>query len=147
MDINRFTEKLQEAIRAAQLIFFSGGDQTQLVEILEGTPLLGAIRERFRDGATLAGTSAGGGSLDEAAAAMLAQVLLKRGFGVRGGTAPGEIIPEMCFSKEKTSAFLSRKTCDWCPHAGACPMTAKSCAPASCPPERQMLARFSSLGL
>lgn len=44
---------------ASDLIFFTGGDQVRLVEILRASPLLDLIRTRSREGATVAGTSAG----------------------------------------------------------------------------------------
>ncbi len=40
-------------------VWFSGGDQVPLVRALQGTPVLAAIRRRFRNGAVLGGTSAG----------------------------------------------------------------------------------------
>jgi cyanophycinase len=40
-------------------IFFAGGDQRRILDALENTPVLEAIRERFRDGAVIGGTSAG----------------------------------------------------------------------------------------
>lgn len=51
--------KMVEQVRMADMIFFSGGDQVRLAEILNGSPLLAAVRERFAQGATVAGTSAG----------------------------------------------------------------------------------------
>jgi cyanophycinase len=46
-------------VEAADLIFFTGGDQLRLVNILSETTLIAAIREKYRNGATVAGTSAG----------------------------------------------------------------------------------------
>ncbi len=40
-------------------VWFSGGDQARLTPILAGTPVLAAIRERYRRGAVIGGTSAG----------------------------------------------------------------------------------------
>lgn len=40
-------------------IWFSGGDQSRLTAVLQGSPLLEAIRDRYRSGAVIAGTSAG----------------------------------------------------------------------------------------
>lgn len=39
--------------------WFSGGDQMRLAPVLQETPVLAAIRRRFRDGAVVGGTSAG----------------------------------------------------------------------------------------
>ncbi len=43
----------------AGLIFFTGGDQTRLVDSLWQTKTMEIIRKRFKEGATIAGTSAG----------------------------------------------------------------------------------------
>ena len=48
-----------EAIARASFIWFPGGDQNRLVKALEGTPIPGAIVERYRAGALVGGTSAG----------------------------------------------------------------------------------------
>lgn len=49
----------RELIRGADVVFFTGGDQVKLVDILKGSALFGEIRRRFEAGATIAGTSAG----------------------------------------------------------------------------------------
>ena len=43
----------------AECIFFTGGDQVRLVEMLSETKLLYLIKQRYENGCTLAGTSAG----------------------------------------------------------------------------------------
>jgi cyanophycinase len=43
----------------ARGIFFSGGDQRRIIDALEGTPVLEAIRARWRAGIVIGGTSAG----------------------------------------------------------------------------------------
>ncbi len=48
-----------DVIAAADLIFFTGGDQVRLVEVLKETKLLEAIHQRYASGLTIAGTSAG----------------------------------------------------------------------------------------
>ncbi len=40
-------------------IWFSGGSQSRLTDVLNGTPVLDAIRRRYREGAVVGGTSAG----------------------------------------------------------------------------------------
>jgi len=40
-------------------IWFSGGSQSRLTGVLNGTPVLDAIRRRYREGAVVGGTSAG----------------------------------------------------------------------------------------
>lgn len=68
----RTTERLSEA----DIIFFTGGDQRRLVEVLEGTEALGIIHDRYRDGAVIAGTSAG--------AAAMSGTMIARGREERG---------------------------------------------------------------
>lgn len=46
-------------IKRADVIFISGGDQMRLTNILGGSPVLEALRERHAEGAVVAGTSAG----------------------------------------------------------------------------------------
>ena len=48
-----------QAIAEATGVFFTGGDQQRLVEVLSGTRAFDAIRDRLTEGAVLAGTSAG----------------------------------------------------------------------------------------
>jgi cyanophycinase len=47
-------------------VFFTGGDQVKIATKLGGTPLLTRLRERFAEGALIAGTSAGASALGEA---------------------------------------------------------------------------------
>jgi cyanophycinase len=56
------------AIERADLIWFPGGDQNKLMESLSAAGLVDAIAERYREGATVGGTSAG--------AAVMSQVML-----------------------------------------------------------------------
>ncbi len=67
-----------ETVKGAELIFFTGGDQARLVEILSGSKLIRAIKKRYAQGATIAGTSAG------AAAASNPMIYAERttGYGV-----------------------------------------------------------------
>ena len=46
-------------VRDATGIWFGGGDQNRLARVLRGTRVEQAIRERYRDGAVVGGTSAG----------------------------------------------------------------------------------------
>lgn len=48
-----------EVIGRCGVIFFSGGDQLRLTNVLGGSSALDAIRERYLSGAVVAGTSAG----------------------------------------------------------------------------------------
>ncbi len=46
-------------------VFFSGGVQSRLAEVLIGTPILERLQELYRQGATIGGTSAGAAVLSE----------------------------------------------------------------------------------
>ena len=48
-----------ERLAGADVIYFTGGNPNHLLETLDGSKLLGAIREAVEDGAILAGSSAG----------------------------------------------------------------------------------------
>lgn len=52
-------EPRTEILEHCDVIFFSGGDQMRLTNILGGSPVLETIRERYLQGAVIAGTSAG----------------------------------------------------------------------------------------
>lgn len=62
LNLNR---KQAESDSAARLldnvtgVWFSGGDQVRLAPVLAGTPVLAAIKQRYREGAVVGGTSAG----------------------------------------------------------------------------------------
>jgi len=48
-----------DSIRNAQLIYITGGNQNTFMEIAKHTPLIPAIQHAYKNGATIAGTSAG----------------------------------------------------------------------------------------
>lgn len=52
-----------EIVRRCGTIFFTGGDQLRLTNVLGGSPLLQAIRARYAEGAVVAGTSAGAAAM------------------------------------------------------------------------------------
>ena len=54
-----------DMLEDADLIYFTGGDQCRLSEILLGSKLLKKVFERFAKGATVAGTSAGAAAAAE----------------------------------------------------------------------------------
>lgn len=54
-----------DAVRNADVTFFTGGDQVKLVRVLENTPVIQEIWKRFREGMTIAGTSAGAAAAGE----------------------------------------------------------------------------------
>jgi cyanophycinase len=53
------TESKLDSVRNARLIYMTGGNQNTFMEIAGDTPLIPAIREAYKKGATVAGTSAG----------------------------------------------------------------------------------------
>ncbi|WP_275288260.1 cyanophycinase [Halomonas elongata] len=52
-----------ELIEQSGVIFFTGGDQLRLTNVLGGSATLNAIRKRLLDGAVVAGTSAGAAAM------------------------------------------------------------------------------------
>lgn len=54
-----------DSLRYASLIYISGGDQSRFMSIVAGTPIYDAIHEAFRNGAMIAGTSAGAAVMSE----------------------------------------------------------------------------------
>ena len=52
-------DRLVAELRGCTGFFFGGGDQNRLTRLLLGTKALAAIRERWREGAAVGGTSAG----------------------------------------------------------------------------------------
>jgi len=50
-------------IAQSGIIFFTGGDQLRLTNVLGGSPALAAVRQRLEDGAVVAGTSAGAAAM------------------------------------------------------------------------------------
>jgi cyanophycinase len=53
-----------DAVEAADLIYFGGGDQAKLVDTLKNTQLFQRIKDRFEAGSLhIAGTSAGASSV------------------------------------------------------------------------------------
>ena len=58
-DAESVSDSRLDSLRGATLIYITGGDQRQFMEIVRNTKVHQAIREAFMDGATVAGTSAG----------------------------------------------------------------------------------------
>ncbi len=50
-------------IEQSGVIFFTGGDQLRLTNVLGGSPVLNTIRQRLQEGAVVAGTSAGAAAM------------------------------------------------------------------------------------
>jgi cyanophycinase len=56
-------EEMVDRVRDAAVLFFPGGDQKRLADVLKRTPLLEAILEAHKNGAHVAGTSAGAAAM------------------------------------------------------------------------------------
>ena len=48
-----------QAVREAELIYFAGGDQCNYIRWIKGTPVAAAVKEVYRRGGAIGGTSAG----------------------------------------------------------------------------------------
>jgi cyanophycinase len=58
-------EMLLKPLEAANAIFFTGGDQLRITSQIGDTPLFRCLHERYRQGATIVGTSAGAAAMPE----------------------------------------------------------------------------------
>jgi cyanophycinase len=54
-----------EKIRKASVVFFTGGDQLRITSQLGDSPVFQCLQERFEDGLTVAGTSAGAAAMPD----------------------------------------------------------------------------------
>lgn len=54
-----------DSLLNAKLIYITGGDQSRFMGVVEGTPIVSAIRDAFERGAVVAGTSAGAAVMSE----------------------------------------------------------------------------------
>ena len=52
-------KKWLDSLRGAKLIFITGGDQNRFMKVVRNTPVYDAIHSAYKNGATVAGTSAG----------------------------------------------------------------------------------------
>lgn len=103
-------------------IWFTGGDQSLLVPVLQGTPVLEAIRARYRMGAVVGGTSAGAAIMsdsmitgnqrrpdslgyygDEYPAVSRSYIEVVPGFGF----LPGTIVDQHFLRRERHNRLLS----------------------------------------
>lgn len=50
---------LTDSLQNAKLIFISGGDQSRFMNVVKNTPIYSAIHHAYKNGSTIAGTSAG----------------------------------------------------------------------------------------
>lgn len=127
MVLNLTRAQAESASTARQLdsitgIWFTGGDQTALVPVLIGTPVLEAIKARYRAGAVVGGTSAGAAIMsdsmitgnqrrpdslgyygDEYPAVSRSFIEVTRGFGF----LPGTIVDQHFLRRERHNRLLS----------------------------------------
>jgi cyanophycinase len=54
-----YEQKNIDMLKAASIVFFTGGDQLKITSLLGGTPLYKVIKEIYKDGCVFVGTSAG----------------------------------------------------------------------------------------
>ncbi|MFV8323513.1 cyanophycinase [Flavobacterium sp. LB3P21] len=54
-----FNKVLNDSLQNAKLIFISGGDQSRFMNVVKNTPTFTAIHHAYKNGSTIAGTSAG----------------------------------------------------------------------------------------
>ena len=71
--------RTEERLEEADVVYFTGGDQVRLADVLRGSKALDVIRARYEDGAVIAGTSAGAAAMS---ATMLAGGEVEEGLGL-----------------------------------------------------------------
>lgn len=54
-----------DSLRKAKIIFIGGGDQSRMMQLIEGSTVKKMIQEAYRNGATIGGTSAGAAIMSE----------------------------------------------------------------------------------
>ncbi|WP_252231472.1 cyanophycinase [Clostridium sp. ZBS15] len=57
--MDSFNEENVELIKNSSLIFFTGGDQLRITSLIGGSPIYSALKEAFKKGIFIVGTSAG----------------------------------------------------------------------------------------
>ncbi len=100
---NPLNDKITSELLEYNLVFISGGDQSRLGDLLirengEDTPVLDAVRNIYKRGGTIAGTSAG--------AAVMSDPMITSGSSISAVT--GELAREKQ-GNESTDALLTRK--------------------------------------
>jgi cyanophycinase len=106
------------ALQRATLIWMPGGDQTRFMKAIAGTGLADVIRQRYRDGAVVGGTSAGAAIMSDAMitgdadleSLTAGKTVLEKGLGLWP-----EVIVDQHFLKRQRdnrliSAVLDRRT-------------------------------------
>lgn len=84
-------------------VWFNGGDQSRLMTVLEGSRLLGAIRERYQQGAVIGGTSAGAAVMSDSMITGSQRLADEDTIGYHGDNFPSvaratiEVVPGLAF--------------------------------------------------
>jgi cyanophycinase len=107
---------LLTAIDQANAVFITGGNQLKLVTTLAGTPLEARLRERFRNGLHLGGTSAGASAMSTVmiargkarSAARLSSLRMSPGFGL----VPELIIDQHFRERDRFGRLLAAVLCN-----------------------------------
>jgi cyanophycinase len=104
-------KKAPAALRRATLIWMPGGDQNRFMKAIEGTGLAEIIRERFRAGVTVGGTSAGAAVIADAMFTGDADLkALKAGATVIGkglGLWPDALIDQHFLTRQRDNRLIS----------------------------------------
>jgi cyanophycinase len=97
LDIREHQDAMNDAhvalLKDAAVIFFTGGDQLRITSHLGGSPVFDMMRERYREGCTIVGTSAGAAAMSETmvisgtgdASATIRDLRMAPGLGFIGG--------------------------------------------------------------
>ncbi|MBM3907233.1 MAG: cyanophycinase [Gemmatimonadetes bacterium] len=88
------TDSAAHLLDGATGIWFGGGDQSRLADILRGTPTERAIRARFAAGAVVGGTSAG--------AAVMSSVMITGQERAPGGARPDTTLDWVTIARDNT---------------------------------------------
>jgi cyanophycinase len=96
--------KFLEQLKSATGVFFSGGDQNRIMDVLKDEPLYNALREKYDSGAVFGGTSAGAALMSTPM--MTGENDLTVIDGAKVGTRKGlELIPNVVFDQH----FIKRQ--------------------------------------
>jgi cyanophycinase len=88
------TDSVARLLDGATGVWFGGGDQNRLADILRGTPTERAIRARYAAGAVIGGTSAG--------AAVMSAVMITGSERTPGGTRPDTTLDWVTIARDNT---------------------------------------------
>jgi cyanophycinase len=88
------TDSVARLLDGVTGIWFGGGDQNRLADVLRGTPTERAIRARYASGAVIGGTSAG--------AAVMSAVMITGSERTPGGTRPDTTLDWVTIARDNT---------------------------------------------